>query len=213
MRSRLAARWCSRIGALVVAGVCAIGLLLAGASSASAHDYLVSSNPADGSVVRSQPGTLSLTFNDLVLNSASIANLIQISGPDGRHYELGCPTVLDRTVTVPVGLGPAGSYVVRWRIVSADGHPVTQNIGFRYAPDAAVGKQAGTQASRCADTGDGSAAPATAAAARKAGSSLAAPLAATGVIILLALGAVFVLLRRSRPPRASTAHADDSDDD
>lgn len=214
MRPLPAPRWPTHLGALVTAAVCAVVLLIAGASSASAHDYLVSSNPADGSVVRVQPGALSATFNDLVLDSSAISDVAQVIGPDGQHYESACPKVLGRTITVPVGLGPAGAYVFRWRIVSADGHPVTQNINFTYKPGATAMKKAGTQASRCTSTSTSNASGAAtqaAAPAQKAGSTLSAPLIATGVILVLALVAVWLLLRRRRPN--STSIGDDSSDD
>lgn len=215
MRPGSTTTWSSRVGALVIAFAAGMALLILGASSASAHDYLVSSKPADGSVVRSQPGSLSLTFDDLVLNSAAIVNIVQVTGPDGRHYESGCPKVLDRTITVPVGLGPAGSYVVRWRIVSADGHPVTQNIHFAYQPGDSVAKQTGTHVSRCANTTTNTSPAASKAVGAEQQVSTPTPTAAllaTGAIILLAVGALFVLFRR-RPPVTEVAHTDSFDDD
>ncbi|KYH43482.1 copper resistance CopC family protein [Branchiibius sp. NY16-3462-2] len=123
------------IGVLLLALFFGFGVV----APASAHDFLVSSNPANGSTVSTPPAKVTLSFNDIVLSKPSAPQL-EVVGPDGKHYETGCATALDRDVSVPVALGPTGTYVVTWRIVSADGHPVSTSISFHYTgPQKAAG--------------------------------------------------------------------------
>lgn len=134
----------------------AVGVLLVGLAvwagivgPAAAHDFLVSSNPANGSTVTSAVTSVALKFNDIVLTKPSAPDLV-VTGPDGRHYETGCATSIDRDVTVPVKLGPDGRYVATWRIVSADGHPVSASIGFTFKAPTGFSRAAGDTTSACA---------------------------------------------------------------
>ena len=111
------------------AGVAAaIALAVVPAAAASAHDYLVSSDPAADSTVSSAVPTVSLTFNDRVLDLGGdgSGSLLTVTGPDGAgtHFETGCPTIADTVVSAPVALGSAGQYTVSYQVVSADGHTI-----------------------------------------------------------------------------------------
>ncbi len=93
------------------------------ASPASAHAVLQSSNPADGAVVDVAPTEISLKFDETV---QARADAIKMFNADAKVIPLGTAKVLDSVVTadLPAGL-PDGSYVVSWRVISLDGHPVT----------------------------------------------------------------------------------------
>jgi methionine-rich copper-binding protein CopC len=136
--------------ALHAAGMLVVvtALALVPASAASAHDYLVSSSPAAGSTVTDAPFDVSLTFNDLVLDLAGdgSSSIVEVTGPNARqtHFETGCASILSHTVSAPVALGEAGTYTVRWQIVSSDGHPVSDSLSFVYAPLAGAAVSAGS---------------------------------------------------------------------
>lgn len=133
-------RFFSRMATVLAATgltLAAAGVLAAiPAPSASAHDYLVSSSPAAGSTISESIAAVSLTFNDLVLNfnKDGSSAIVQVTGPDAdtRHFETGCATISSRTITAPVRLGASGEYTITWRMVSADGHPVSDRITFNY---------------------------------------------------------------------------------
>jgi hypothetical protein len=56
---------------------------------------------------------------------------LTVTSPGDAHWESGRPTVTGNSVTAPVApLGPAGQYWVAYRIVSADGHPVSGVVPF-----------------------------------------------------------------------------------
>src|SRR4051794_16177919 len=115
-----------------------------GALPAAAHDSLASSDPADGSTVTAAPAAVTLTFDAAVLSTGNGATVLAVTGPGGTHYETGCPVVKNDELSAPVRLGAAGTYTATWRIVSSDGHPVSDSIRFRYAPAAGAAASAGS---------------------------------------------------------------------
>ncbi len=107
----------------------AVGIaLLLGAAPAWAHSQLEGSNPADGASVATPPSAVSLTFNEDVQPGFTVITLI---GPDGKDYHTGNVTETDTTVSVgALPLGPSGVYQIGYRVVSADGHPVSGKTSF-----------------------------------------------------------------------------------
>ncbi|HJP76819.1 MAG TPA: copper resistance CopC family protein [Pseudonocardiaceae bacterium] len=110
---------------IVLAGLAVFGF----ATPALAHNVLVGSSPASGASVATGPGTVSLTFDAPVQFGA---NTLTVIGPDGQHWEKsGNATVNGDSVSTAVApLGPAGVYKVGYRIISADGHPVSGEVSF-----------------------------------------------------------------------------------
>jgi methionine-rich copper-binding protein CopC len=103
---------------------------------ASAHNSAISSTPADGSTVTVQPGTLTLVTNDELLNVPA-SNVMVVKDSSGRFYGDGCSSVKGASISTSAQLGAAGEYTVQWRVVSADGHPVSGSWTFRWEPSAA----------------------------------------------------------------------------
>ncbi|WP_241249455.1 copper resistance CopC family protein [Rhodococcus sp. X156] len=102
--------------------------LLVGAGPASAHSYLVSSDPADGAEVATSPAQVALTFNEPLQPAFGSVSVV---GPDGNQWSTGSATITGSTATVALTeLGPAGRYTVAYRVLSADSHPVTGTVSF-----------------------------------------------------------------------------------
>lgn len=115
--------------------------MIGAAGVASAHDVLISSDPADGSTVTSAPTKVTATFDQPVQNFNPV---LVVTGPNGNVYTDGPATVDGNSVWAPLGpLGATGVYRAAYRIVSADGHPVTGEISFTVA-GAAAGTAAGS---------------------------------------------------------------------
>ncbi len=140
---------------LVIAASAVLAVLPA--MSASAHNTVVGTTPAKGATVTEQPGIVSLTTNDALLDFGE-NTVLQVVGPDGRHYETACATVEDATAEVPAELGPAGAYTVVWQVVSTDGHPISGEFGFDWQPSAGEAMGAGSDSAACG-AGSGASAP------------------------------------------------------
>ncbi len=193
------------VAALAVSGVA--GLVgVAGAPAASAHDELVSTDPASGATVATAPDHVTLTFTDKPL---SLGTEVKVTAPDGSAAADGAVQLTGTSVVQPlVAARPAGTYTVDWRVTSADGHPVSGT--FTFVASAATGvptptataAPATTPAAAPAATPDPtSAAPtpsATPGAATSSGGRSFWPFLA--VVLLVAAGTATLARRRSRGP-------------
>jgi copper transport protein len=119
--------------ALVTAAVAALFAL---PGTAFAHAELLQSNPSAGSVLDAAPASITLTFSEPVEVSLGAIRLFDGSG---RAVAIGAsrhPQGKDAAVTVELGALRNGSYVVDWRVVSADSHPVQGAYTFQVGPSA-----------------------------------------------------------------------------
>ncbi|MEW1793480.1 copper resistance CopC family protein [Streptomyces niveus] len=121
-------RRAARVAARCLVVPLAVAPLLFTAQPAFAHTDLVTGSPAEAASESRPPQTIKLTFSDeMTSRYAKVA----LTAPDGEPGAAGAPQVTGRTVTLPVKPGlPAGSYTVGYRVVSADGHPVTGSYRF-----------------------------------------------------------------------------------
>ncbi|MGW1465286.1 copper resistance protein CopC [Streptomyces sp. NPDC002308] len=109
-----------------------LGLMLAGASPASAHAALTGSDPQDGAVVDAAPRDVTLSFSESVSLSD---DAIRVLDPSGKRADSGAPRAVGDgkaaryAVTLHTGL-PDGTYTVAWQAVSADSHPVSGAFTF-----------------------------------------------------------------------------------
>ena len=103
-----------------------LATLTAVAPPASAHASLVRSSPADRSSVATPPTTLTLTFDE---NMGSPA-VILVTDADGASVVRGKALVAVNVVRTGVRLAASGDYTVVYRVVSADGHPVSGRLSF-----------------------------------------------------------------------------------
>lgn len=143
------ARRTAVVGALTLLAAVTVGAV-GQVPTASAHNYLVSSTPEAGSVLTSLPPEFVITTNDVLLDfggeNTGSAGALEVQGPDGLFYGDGCVTVSGPSISTAAALGPAGDYTVIWRVVSTDGHPVSNQFAFTWQPDAAQVASAGSAA-------------------------------------------------------------------
>ncbi|MFD4641533.1 copper resistance CopC family protein [Lentzea sp. NPDC058436] len=112
--------------------------VLATAAPAAAHNALIGSDPKDKSSLEVGPSSITLTFDQDVQGGQGI-NEITVVDSNGGHYEVaGDPTIKDTAVSAKVNaLGKAGEYKIGYRILSADGHPVSGELTFTLTKDGA----------------------------------------------------------------------------
>jgi copper transport protein len=116
---------------LTLAGLAlgALGIFVLPASPAAAHAALVRTQPVQASVVQDAPSVVVVTFSEHV---QPVQDKIKVIGPDGKRYDKGSATVNGSDLDIPMRSGaPHGTYVVVYRVISADGHPV--GAGFTYS--------------------------------------------------------------------------------
>ena len=104
------------------------------APSASAHASLIASDPADGTLLLSQPQSLTLKFTEPV--RPLIVRLIH----PGGHTDV-LPNIGERgdaiVIALPTGL-EQGTHILSWRAVSSDGHPIGGGLVFSIGVESAV---------------------------------------------------------------------------
>ncbi|MFF0378299.1 copper resistance CopC/CopD family protein [Actinoplanes missouriensis] len=105
-----------------------LGVLAAAPRPASAHAATVGSSPAPGSVVGSSPSEVTVTFSEPV---APVSGQIQVIAPDGERIN-ATPVVEGTVLRIPVRKAnrPLGTYLVSFRVISADSHPVGGAVTF-----------------------------------------------------------------------------------
>ncbi|MFB4265171.1 copper resistance protein CopC [Nonomuraea sp. GTA35] len=172
-------------------------------SPAQAHNVLIGSDPEDGATLTASPSQVTLVFDQAVRQGYA---QLGVTGADGSAWADGSAVVAAERVSVKVKPLPAGgSYVVGYRILSADGHPVTGKISFKLAAAATPGA-AGAAAAGAA-TGGSSADAAEAAANGGAGMAV---VWIVGALLVLAAGTAVALRRAAPAGRAAPAPAPDA---
>jgi copper transport protein len=110
----------------LVSSLAALLLFLCMSTNALAHASLVSTEPRDGSRVAQAPKNVELRFNEPVTPA-----VIRLIDAEGRVRDDAAVGALDETVSIalPEGL-PPGTQVISYRVISADGHPVSGSMVF-----------------------------------------------------------------------------------
>jgi copper transport protein len=126
--------------AVAVLAGSAVGLLAAvlPAVPAFAHAVLLRTDPPADTVLEAAPAEVVLTFSEPV---RPVAGKVRVTRPDGQRGDADTSTVDHSTLRIPMRAGgPEGSYVVSYRVISEDGHPVGGafifSVGASSAPPA-----------------------------------------------------------------------------
>jgi len=96
------------------------------AGPAWAHAQLLAASPADGALLAAAPARVELDFNEPVSPLAT-----RLVAPDGTATDLLAQTAGGASVGVALpALAAEGTYVLSYRVVSADGHPIGGALVF-----------------------------------------------------------------------------------
>ncbi len=116
-----------RLAAVAVIGAFAFSL----AGAATAHSRPETTAPADGEVVAAAPEVIAISFDKPMRITT-----IELTGAHGDAFALErtdemAPVTRFEATPPPL---PAGHYTVKWRGLSADGHPMSGRFSFEVRP-------------------------------------------------------------------------------
>jgi hypothetical protein len=111
-----------------------IAALAGGATAASAHPKLQSSNPAAGATLKTSPKEIRMNFSEELV---AMFSGIEVKNGGGKPVPTGKPTLVrgdTRKIIVPIlaRLAP-GTYRVAWHAVSVDTHRISGTYAFKIA--------------------------------------------------------------------------------
>jgi methionine-rich copper-binding protein CopC len=111
----------------LLAALYAGAALVLGAGPASAHAELLSSDPADGATLASAPTRIRLTFGEDIN-----PQFVQVAlTTHGTVVTLAKPVVKGPVITAAIeGTMAGGDYILAFRVVSQDGHPISETVRF-----------------------------------------------------------------------------------
>jgi copper transport protein len=104
-------------------------------AAASAHAVLVRTTPSASVVVNSPPPVVLLKYTEAVEPRFAV---VSVTDAAGKQQIAGSPrrsAADSTTLVVPLRRVPQGWYLVYWRVVSADGHPVRGAFTFAVGPN------------------------------------------------------------------------------
>lgn len=112
-------------------------MLFFGQSRALAHDVLVDQTPANGEILDTAPDTITLSFNNELLDAGSGTSIITVTDANGAELDLGYPDVIARDAVLRLGELEDGAYRAVWTVVSSDGHRIAGEFFFGVGSDSA----------------------------------------------------------------------------
>jgi copper transport protein len=105
-----------------------VALLSFSLAPASAHTSVVKTVPEYKSTLTEMPQAISIEFTDVLMTvGEKKVNVIEVSAPDGSPISIMSTSINERTLSalLPKQIYPDGTYLVSYRVVSADGHSVS----------------------------------------------------------------------------------------
>ncbi|MFF0131765.1 copper resistance protein CopC [Streptomyces mirabilis] len=106
----------------------ALAALAVTAPQAAAHTELDTSSPGANATLAGLPPRVTLTFSDAMTQKYA---KVAVTAPDGKSATTGEPQVAGNAVTLALNTeSSSGRYTVGYRVVSADGHPVSGSYTF-----------------------------------------------------------------------------------
>lgn len=134
--SRISARSRRAATALVLGLAAAVAF----STPAAAHSTIIDSTPAADAVLAAAPKAFSVTANEPLADITGAGDgfaLEVVDAATGETMTDGPLAIDGATLSTPgVELAP-GAYVMRYQVVSADGHPISGEIAFAIAGESA----------------------------------------------------------------------------
>ena len=182
-------------------------LSVAMAPTTSAHADLQVSTPADGESLDIAPEEIRLTFSEELFEELVEISILDAAGDLYSTIEVEQTPPPGTDVIFPwPAQAPPGDYSIAYRVVSADGHPVTGTISFSYAATASKPSPSDTapqptpsDSTPSAESSTPAASPATeSSTSSSTDSSSGTTLVVLGVVLLLGVIATSAIIARAR---------------
>ena len=120
----------------IVVALAAIAVGLAMTSVASAHAYLIKTVPVASGVLDAPPPNVALTYDEAVEPRFAIISVTSVSGTQETTGPPARSPANPDTLVVPLRPHlPEGWYLVYWRAISIDGHPVQGAFTYAVGPN------------------------------------------------------------------------------
>jgi copper transport protein len=120
----------------ILAALVALGLALGIPSLASAHAYLIKTVPAASQVLDTPPANIQLTYDEAVEPRFAIVSVTNAQGTQETTGPAVRSAADPDTLVVPLRAGlPQGWYLIYWRAISVDGHPVQGAFTYAVGPN------------------------------------------------------------------------------
>ncbi len=108
----------------------AVTVLSCAVPTANAHSELVSSNPSASTFIEVLPEQIELEFNEELLNLGS-GNSVSVISPSGEDLGMGETNTDGTRITRLLNTtSEFGSFEVKYRVASADGHILNESFTF-----------------------------------------------------------------------------------
>ncbi len=101
---------------------------------ADAHALVLESSPRAAEVLRAAPGRIFLRFNSRIERGLSSITVTESRGRPIPLPVAGAAEGAPNELSAPVPTLPPGQYLVRWKVLSADGHVTQGALRFTVAP-------------------------------------------------------------------------------
>lgn len=136
------------LGRLLVVLAAAAYAVLLSTSPAQAHATLIGTDPEEGAVLDQAPETITFTFDEAVTLPPAGVTVYDAKGEEVTSEATASGSEMQVALAEASSLGD-GTYVVAWRAVSADGHPISGSLTFAVgAPSLSVAPPPSTEPSR-----------------------------------------------------------------
>jgi methionine-rich copper-binding protein CopC len=108
-----------------------VASVLFSAGTASAHATLDHAEPGADSTVKTAPQEVSLSFTQKLEAAFS---KISVTNASGQQVDTGKPHISGNQMAISLNPIGAGTYHVKWHVLSTDTHTTDGSFTFRIAP-------------------------------------------------------------------------------
>lgn len=120
----------SRLRGVVIFAFVAAAVLLLSQAQVFAHAYLVKSIPAQRAVLLRAPAKIQLWFNERLEARYSTLTLVNANGKNVAFKQLEIGGDDPKRISATVDALSVGKYVVKYRVLSVDGHIAENQFPF-----------------------------------------------------------------------------------